>query len=324
MLFTRCPHCSTTFRITAEALNKANGQVRCGRCVNIFNAHAELREASDESPEPANALDERSPEHTSGATKAQRDASSTVSDANPAGSSSPGHCALPAPEPFEGKEIDAEELRAQTEAQAEAEATAAHVDTPSEEPATSSSTWLPEEAEAVAGRPRLWTAAAILALLALLGQITHHFRDQFAKQPLIGPVVQGAYAFLGAPVTPRWDIEQYRILDWVATAEPSSNDRGDLAIRARIQNRGPAPQPFPHVLVQLKDRWESTIGSRVFAPHEYLANIPRADALMPPGDTANAALTLVDPGPDAYGFELDVCVEYSAAQLRCATDRVFR
>jgi hypothetical protein len=78
------------------------------------------------------------------------------------------------------------------------------------------------------------------------------------------------------------------------------------------------------VLVQLKDRWETAIGSRVFAPHEYLADVPRGDALMPPGHTANAALILIDPGPDAYGFELDVCVEYDAEQLRCAADRVFR
>src|SRR5690606_41227460 len=43
MLFTRCPDCETTFRITAEALRKADGQVRCGRCARVFNAYNELR-----------------------------------------------------------------------------------------------------------------------------------------------------------------------------------------------------------------------------------------------------------------------------------------
>src|SRR5690606_34344027 len=43
MLFTRCPDCETTFRITAEALRKADGQVRCGRCACVFNGYTELR-----------------------------------------------------------------------------------------------------------------------------------------------------------------------------------------------------------------------------------------------------------------------------------------
>src|SRR5690606_28995422 len=43
MLFTRCPDCETTFRITAEALRKADGQVRCGRCACVFNGYSELR-----------------------------------------------------------------------------------------------------------------------------------------------------------------------------------------------------------------------------------------------------------------------------------------
>ncbi len=39
MLYTRCPACMTTFRITADALGEAGGQVRCGRCETVFNAH---------------------------------------------------------------------------------------------------------------------------------------------------------------------------------------------------------------------------------------------------------------------------------------------
>lgn len=310
MLFTRCPHCNTTFRITPEALNKAHGQVRCGRCVNIFNAHTALREAA-EAPESA---------EESIAPHAPPPASETSQDDAPA---------PPAP-PHEAETLDATALD-ETAREDDIDtlgpqrpSTAADVTTHA--PVSSMSSWPPEEAEASSDptRRRAWAAAAAVSLLVLLGQVTHHFRDQFANQPLIGPIVQVAYAVFGAPVTPRWDIEQYRILDWVAAAEQDPNGRGDLTIRARIQNSGPAAQPFPYVLVQLKDRWESAIGSRVFAPHEYLSDAPSTDALMPSGHTANAALTLVDPGPDAYGFEIDVCIEYGAEQLRCATDRIFR
>ena len=35
---TRCPHCSTSFRVTSAHLNTAKGAVRCGSCLGIFNA----------------------------------------------------------------------------------------------------------------------------------------------------------------------------------------------------------------------------------------------------------------------------------------------
>ena len=39
---TTCPACGTTFRITAEQLLAHSGDVRCGRCAHVFNAHATL------------------------------------------------------------------------------------------------------------------------------------------------------------------------------------------------------------------------------------------------------------------------------------------
>src|SRR5690606_15747085 len=48
MLFTRCPSCETTFRITDRALHKAGGQVRCGRCSCVFDAYSALREQRDD------------------------------------------------------------------------------------------------------------------------------------------------------------------------------------------------------------------------------------------------------------------------------------
>ena len=52
MLFTRCPECETTFRVTDETLKKANGQVRCGRCASVFNAYAELHDPTAKSFAP--------------------------------------------------------------------------------------------------------------------------------------------------------------------------------------------------------------------------------------------------------------------------------
>ena len=37
-MYTRCPSCSSTFRITATLLQMAAGEVRCGACGSVFNA----------------------------------------------------------------------------------------------------------------------------------------------------------------------------------------------------------------------------------------------------------------------------------------------
>jgi predicted Zn finger-like uncharacterized protein len=41
-MMTRCPTCSTAFRVTEEQLAAREGQVRCGRCNTLFDAIASL------------------------------------------------------------------------------------------------------------------------------------------------------------------------------------------------------------------------------------------------------------------------------------------
>src|SRR5476651_298506 len=43
-VYTQCSKCETVFRLSAEVLRAAGGQVRCGRCGEVFNALAHLAE----------------------------------------------------------------------------------------------------------------------------------------------------------------------------------------------------------------------------------------------------------------------------------------
>ena len=151
----------------------------------------------------------------------------------------------------------------------------------------------------------------------------HHFRSDVAGHATFGPWLAAAYRALGAEIAPSWDVQQYEIIDWVATAEPNARGLGSLKITARIQNRGPQQQPYPAVQLRLKDRWEEAVGSRTFSPAEYLPRDTPRGRLMSPGETARAELEVVDPGPDAYGFELDVCIEVEASLVTCRADEVF-
>lgn len=43
-MYTRCPHCQTTFRLAATQLKTHAGQVRCGRCQEVFQGDQHLVE----------------------------------------------------------------------------------------------------------------------------------------------------------------------------------------------------------------------------------------------------------------------------------------
>jgi len=44
---TRCPHCQTSFRVTDAQLSAAEGAVRCGSCLEVFQAQAHLLDSPD-------------------------------------------------------------------------------------------------------------------------------------------------------------------------------------------------------------------------------------------------------------------------------------
>jgi predicted Zn finger-like uncharacterized protein len=370
MLFTRCPDCDTTFRVTDDALKKANGQVRCGRCASVFNAYAERRDGPADTDTPAPPSDAADPAAapTEEPASADAEASGAASAQQPASKSPPlpsvkiahtlhlprREMARHGPAVAENAEPDpptddafdsmsVADVVAQIELGAADEAAATgEMQLPLDPPGDPESISPTKVLEVLGGddpsirtwhlidepdthdsdrRARIWKAGTGLALVALAVQGIHHYRADLAANAALGPLVQSTYSILGATVVPHWDVKQYEILDWIATAEPNARGTSSLRITARIKNRGPLYQPYPSVHLRLKDRWEEAVGSRVFAPAEYLAAAPRK--LMAPGETTRAELEIVDPGQDAYGFELDVCIEVETRALSCGSDKVF-
>jgi predicted Zn finger-like uncharacterized protein len=360
MLFTRCPDCDTTFRVTDEALKKANGQVRCGRCAGVFNAYAERQGPRPPAPE------ESAPPAPPPEVQPEAAQASPPEPPPPAAAAPPVELTLTPLVPLEARATPAApwppptdsvaasigaasiaELVAEIDLGAsDANAITGELVVPAPLPGQPISAAAVDEvlaSESVAAQPvattsmpmpqlgpapstrgsRWWSVAAALALLALVVQTLNHYRADLAGDVRFGPWVQSAYAAVGVTVTPSWDVHQYEILDWVATAEPNTRGLGSLKITARIQNRAPLGQPFPSVQLQLKDRWEDAVGRRMFTPAEYLPRNAALGRLMAPGETARAELEVVDPGPDAYGFELDVCVEVQPNELSCGNDKVF-
>jgi predicted Zn finger-like uncharacterized protein len=324
MLLTRCPECDTTFRVTDETLKKASGQVRCGRCASVFNAYAELQDRGAK------------PEARAGVRQ-------TLTAVPPPDPPKPGASVSGAPARLETQraEVDSGAGLGTSSAEVVAETTVAAAEPlagekprdphaisatevdrvlTDEQPSKVPYVWLHPEPRP---QSRWWAVGSALALLALGAQAIHYFRPDIAGHATFGPWITAAYNALGAEIAPNWDVHQYEIIDWVATAEPNSRGVGSLKITARIQNRGPQRQPYPAVQLRLKDRYEAAVGSRIFTPAEYLPRDAPRGRLMSPGETARAEIEVVDPGPDAYGFELDVCIEVEASLVTCGTDEIF-
>jgi hypothetical protein len=100
------------------------------------------------------------------------------------------------------------------------------------------------------------------------------------------------------------------------TGDPDAN--GTLRLRASILNTAPQLQPYPLLRVTLADRFGKSIGARDFEPNEYLGK-PIA-RLLTPGERVDATLEILDPGKNAEGFEIDVCVRGVDKKISCAND----
>ncbi len=165
-------------------------------------------------------------------------------------------------------------------------------------------------------RSLAWTLAGLLLALALVAQVTHHFRQDLVRHPQLGAPLRAVYERLGLDLLPNWDLAALELRQW--GNEPDAATSGRLVVRASLTNRATFAQPHPLLRLELEDRFGNTVATRDFEPSEYLKNPSQATRLMAPGASSEAELLLADPGRDAVGYRLDVCLRESAALLRCA------
>jgi predicted Zn finger-like uncharacterized protein len=381
-VYTQCPNCATVFRVTAEVLRAAQGEVRCGVCATSFDALENLSEQPFKAgAEPAGTADpadsmtvEELPniedielssaneiqaleEPPSGEPAAAGDAAlefhgdageldrlfvledGTLANPDPATEGGPAddlertdeYPILVLDERDEPIEPAAEEVVLESAAEPEAapadSATSAY---------TAPRILIPEDmrqrlAEEATARAALatdfgaetpspsvprwpWVAAAAVLLLALVAQLIHSERESLVRRPGIGALVAQVYGFLGQPLTTPTDLSAYELRQWGAASDPAQ--QGRLLLRASIVNRASFAQPYPLLRLALQDRFGATLGMRDIGPADYLPG-ESPSKLLGPGQRADAEIRIVDPGQEAVGFEMDVCLPVEGG-VRCA------
>jgi predicted Zn finger-like uncharacterized protein len=165
---------------------------------------------------------------------------------------------------------------------------------------------------------QMWLGAAIAATLLLIFQMLHQNREWFVAHGHgpFGGVVRLLYGALGSPLPVPANLSAYQLRQWGVTGDPEAH--GKLRLRASILNTAAQLQPYPLLRVTLADRFGKSIGTRDFEPSEYLGK-PTA-RLLAPGERADANLEILDPGKNAEGFELDVCMRVVDRRVACAAD----
>jgi predicted Zn finger-like uncharacterized protein len=167
-------------------------------------------------------------------------------------------------------------------------------------------------------RRRLFGLGATILALALVLQLIHYRRDELAARPVMHAPLSRAYAALNLSLLPDWNLNAYEVRGSEAVA--GATTRGALDVLARIAVVGTQPVGLPMVRVSLHDRFSKSLGSRVFTPDEYLDDIPQPAVLLAPGYLIPVRISLRDPGTEAFGYEVDVCVLYRKG-LVCQQER---
>lgn len=269
MMLTRCPTCSTAFRVTPEQLKARAGKVRCGHCSAVFNALETLEDAppavlaEDAASAPAESLP------------------STPAETPPL--ESPPESNSPAPgatEPWE--EV------------ADSGSTAVPLDEVGKMPPPVSR-----------GRVFVWSAAAMLMLGVLVVQAAYLFRAELAiSEPDLRPLLEEMCGLLDCdiPLPRKADFVGIEASD----LHPDPQQKNLLVLVATLKNRAPFAQDYPHLELTLTDTRDQPMVRKVFAPADYLAQGADVRAgFAANGDLAvNLGLDVADVGASGYRLYL--------------------
>jgi len=173
---------------------------------------------------------------------------------------------------------------------------------------------------APAPRPRpgnRWLAlGSVLLAITLAAQIVHHFRQEIVRHPRAGPILARVYAWIGAPLSPNWNLDAFELSQWGPTEDLKPG--AALTVRASLTNRAGHAQPYPLLRLEFENRFGAAVAQRDFLPGEYLKSASQAARQLAAGEATEAELSVIAPGTDAVGYRLDICMREATGRVRCA------
>jgi predicted Zn finger-like uncharacterized protein len=241
--FTRCPGCTTIFRVTPPQLALRAGQVRCGHCHTVFDGVASLISLAPQQGPQRSEPDYDDP--------ALGPPTVTLRNAQ-------------ALEAAPKSEVD-DRVEPAIVAPIRSESAADEA----ENDYASRFSWQEQRERR---RVPSWVFGMLVPVLILLfaGQALFHFRDAIAAHwPKSKPVLIKLCAAAGCQVRALQDVAALSIEASDLQADPAH--KGLLILSATVRNRAPYPLAYPYIELTLSDTEDQPVVRRAFAPGEYLS-----------------------------------------------------
>lgn len=335
-MITKCPSCSTAFRVTPQQLQAHHGMVRCGRCATVFDGFKTLAaQAADMSH--AAALAPAPPPRSNGDIVMPPAMLASVTSVPPEPAPQPVaiqaeptpippavEIALepPVPEVSAPPPVAERSTVVDTVAHSPEVGTASTISTAHaalQEPAVASA--LPIDsasthvdsvrvADEVGAAPRkhviLWALATFVLLLTLAAQGVYYFRGEIAAHaPEARPYLNQACAQLRCTVALPQRPQQIKIAASDVQATEPANP-GLMTVTATLRSESAAALGYPALDVVLTNVKGHTVARRIFLPSEYLDAGKDVRAGIPPNAEFTVVLNIDSGELGAAGFRLDV------------------
>lgn len=229
-VITHCPACQTQFFATEEQLNKHGGKVRCGQCLHVFDARAQILEITEQDiaqPKSAapNISDSEYPALAKSASKTKSKKTKSIVDAPPA---QPAYL-----DDISGKSKLNRKL-----------------------PSSNLKRWL-------------WALACFLALVVALLQSLYFMRNEIALYyPQVKPILVQSCQMLHCKIELPEQIEFIVIDDSDMQEDPER--AGLIYFSSTLINTGNHTVAFPSLELTLTDVDDNPLLRRLFKPTEYL------------------------------------------------------
>ncbi|MDO8349894.1 MAG: DUF3426 domain-containing protein [Gallionella sp.] len=333
---TLCPHCATRFKISEAQLAAHHGIVRCGHCLQAFDARpnfvpeqpgpqldlltdevtdqdeaAVFKEQDERGLSSVNeAPDTRPPDEDELSTRPTEDEAATTREDAPSDSVSSDESALPESD----DPLDFSHPVVSVEVQAD-DFSGVPTDTltSEERPARTLAEQVivvhDEIEDAPPATPERHTALRVIAALVLtvllMAQAGYFFRVGLAAHlPVLKPALVGYCQLLNCSVPLPQNTELMGIESSSLVAEPEHENQ--ITLNALLRNRASYSTAFPTLELTLNDNQDRPLARRLFLPEEYLPADENEQTGFPKNHEINLKLRMntADLRPEGYRLEL--------------------
>ena len=289
---TNCPHCSTSFRVTQAQIQAANGAVRCGSCLQVFDARKNL-----DNKEPTQVQPERNSDHLSDSVSSNENQPdipvNNESDQPPEPESKPETFPADTPEP---SITETEENNSQIEPLSEIKTVFDQLD---QEEINFSENQLKK----TKWKKTLPTALIALFLSAvLIFQYAWFQRNTLSLNPKFRSSYDTLCQIMSCKLPPLIDIASIKSLQLLVRSHPEQDDA--LLVDTVIINNASHSQPYPTLHLSFTDINENLLANRAFTVSEYLGGELTGSKEMPAGQPIRLRLEIIDPGQEAVNYAL--------------------